>query len=1096
MKKIIVILIIISILTVNLRTNFVLAQDNNQIDFSSYYLQCKIPEHIKVEELETATETVEYISEFENFSGLSEPSSASSFLESLLKGFIGSLLTDLANQILSSLLGKVPVGASEVNADIRNSIKESTKNVLASIKASIQLSIKDTLEYFKFKLINKVNDLIYGKILKNYLSDINLYRNFRLFLAQQKAINRVLNKYKNLPCIPDDFKWCFVSILKNNSLIGVDLASQSENANKLIKYVNAFMKLQELNILGKRSCEPEEEKLVYENLGLEEPIYEEALSSWGEGGSVYAAFNTKPKNLITKIEAKPRNVFANIFSLINPKVLLAQFYPSQDFGSYGKIFFPFIEKINTEINLRNCSYLISRDLAIINAELEKEKERLGIQFQQPGGFTFKPKTECLKTWAEVEREEVMRQLDQARDKEDTQKIERLNAALKDLEQRISQQKDITGEDPRCLIPGPTISAPSDYERLKEQILTSPLEFFKSQERAANTLVAFIRSWLSTKLFKILDKGFASLESRKTKSEVITDITKAYEEDRIKKICDKTESVGVRGVSQICRQTLESQKQTIGEILKNDVKDLSLRLRKILLPFKEVISETDNFHNTITALIDYIENNNLNISEDKLIELGNIAQQIDANKKELDDINNNFSNSSSTINQLIGLQLNTTTITELQEDIDAITKEMENLEKSFKENTQRVNSLLSEAYNLGFNSKLTTFFSNYPNMSLLIKNSYRCEPFPRDYIFYYDEPQGYEGYKAGGVCNYYSTYPTLGNKINLTFHKNFYSTHLMDVNDLNYEWIKRRYDESQADLIYDRPFKLYHGYENRYVSAYLIAHDLLIILYSLYGQDETSINSNSFMNSLNTHISNLASVNIDINRKQEFVNEIKNVLIPYFDKLEKFSIYLIGFTKNNTTPAGTLLYDFNFTYSSGRGSSVSLNTGEILEHIKKLSSLYKEILNIIIKMYTEQDSDIIRYGKLKQRLLDLNKQLEEEQNKALDELLSKLSSEEINAIYSSLENNVEKINDIMDSNYILCQEYNDLLKDIEEELKSAPPEANTSLPESETEPETESYKIQKETKFSLIKRAFDITKNLIASIFNVFNIFKPKKIYIK
>jgi hypothetical protein len=1091
MRKIIVFLIIISILTVNLRINFVLAQ-NNQIDFSSYYLQCKIPEPIKIEEFESATETVEYISEFENFSGLSEPSSASSFLESLLKGFIGSLLTDLANQILSSLFGKVPVGASEVNADIRNSIKEATKNVLASIKVSIQLSIKDALEYFKFKLINKVNDLIYSKILKNYISDINLYRNFRLFLAQQKAINRVLNRYKNcLSCVPDDFRWCFVSILNNAQIAGLDLASQSENAAKLIKYVNAFIKLQTLNILERGICESrEEETILYNCLGVQPPLYEEALSSWGEGGPASAAFNTKPKNLITKIETKSPNVFANIFSLINPKGLLAQFYPSQDFGSYGKIFFPFIEKINTEINLGNCSILMSRIMAEINAELEKEKERLGIQFQQPGGFTFKPKTECLKTWAEVEREEVMRELARAMEKGDREKVNKLSTTTEILNQIIAQQKDITGEDPRCLIPGPTISAPSDYERLKEQILTSPLEFFKSQERAVNTLVAFIRSWLSTKLFKILDKGFASLESRKTKSEIVTDITKAYEGNRIKEICDKTESVGVRGVSQICRQTLESQKQTIGEIVKNDVKDLSLRLRKILLPFQEVISETDKFHNTITALIDYIENNNLNISEDKLIELGNIAQQIYANKKELDDINNNFSNSSSTINQLSTLQLDTATITKLQEERDAITKEIENLESRFRKNTQRVNSLLSEAYNLGFNSKLTTFFSNYPNMSLLIKKSYRCEPFPRDYIFYYDEPRGYEGYRAGGVCNYYSTYPTLGNKINLTFHKNFYSTHLMDVNDLNYEWIKRRYDESQADLIYDRPFKLYHGYENRYVSAYLIAHDLLIILYSLYGQDETSINSNSFMNSLNTHISNLVSVNIDLSRKQEFVNEIKNVLIPYFDKLERFSIYLIGFTKNNTTPARTLLYDFNFTYSSGRGSSVSLNTGEVLEYLKKLSSLYKEILNIIIKMYTEQDSDVIRYGELKEDLMRLNKQLEEEQNKVLDELLSKLSSEEINALYSSLENNVEKINDIMDSNYNLCQEYNQLIKDIEEELKSASQETAPSLPEGE------SYKIQKETKFSLIRRTFDITKNLIASIFNVFNIFKPKKIYIK
>ncbi len=1092
MRKIIVFLIIISILTVNLRINFVLAQ-NNQIDFSSYYLQCKIPEYIRTEEFETATETVEYISEFENFSGLSEPSSASSFLESLLKGFIGSLLTDLANQILSSLFGKVPVGASEVNADIRNSIKESTKNVLASIKASIQLSIKDALEYFKFKLINKINDLIYGKILKNYISDINLYRNFRLFLAQQKAINSVLNKYKNLPCIPDDFKWCFVSILKNNSLIGVDLASQSESANKLIKYVNAFMKLQELNILGKRSCEPEEERLVYENLGVEEPIYEEPLQSWGEGGPASAAFNTKPKNLITKIETKPRNVFANIFSLINPKSLLAQFYPPQDFGSYGKIFFPFIEKINTEINLRNCSYLISRDLAIINAELEKEKEKLGIQFQQPGGFTFKPKTECLKTWAEIEREEIMRELAQAIEKGDTQRVQELDGRLQGINQLISQQKDITGEDPRCLIPGPTISAPSDYEKLKEQILTFPLEFFKSQERAANTLVAFIRSWLSTKLFKILDKGFASLESRKTKSEVVTDITKAYEGDRIKKICDKTESVGVRGVSQICRQTLESQKQTIGEIIKNDVKDLSLRLRKILLPFQRVISETDNFHNTIIALIDYIESNNLNISENKLIELYNITQQIDANKKELDDINNNFSNSSSTINQLSKLQLDTATITKLQEERDAITKEIENLESRFRENTRRVNSLLSEVYNLGFNSKLTTFFSNYPNMSLLIKQEGNdCIRFPAWYIAYYET--GESIIMDHNPC-YINPYPELGTKRELTFYKNFYPTHLMNW-DFDYQAIKTRYDNSRADIRGD-PYRysVYPSQDKR-VYAYFIAHDLLIILYSLYGQDETSINSNSFMNSLNAHISNLVSVNIDLSRKQEFVNEIKNVLIPYFDKLEKFSTSLIDFTKSTTVDANTLLYDFNFTYSSGRGSSVSLNTGEVLEHIKKLSSLYKEILNIIVKMYTEQDSDIIRYAKLKEDLIQLNKQLEEEQNKVLDELLLKLSSEEINALYSSLENNVEKINDIMDSNYNLCQEYNDLLKDIEEELKSAPPEANTSLPESETGLETESYKIQKETKFSLIKRAFDITKNLIASIFNVFNIFKPKKIYIK
>jgi hypothetical protein len=1094
MKKIIVILIIISILTVNLRINFVLAQDN-QIDFSSYYLQCKTPEPLKIEELETATETIDYVNEFENFSGkeLKPPG----FFEGLIQGLITEIASGLLGDLLNSLIGKVPVGASEVNLDIRNSIKETTKNITASIKASIQLAIKDALEYFKFKLISKINDFIYNKILRNYISDINLYRNFRLFLAQQKAINRVLNKYKNLPCIPDDFKWCFVSILKNNSLIGIDLASQSENADKLIKYVNAFMKLQELNILGKRSCEPEEEKLVYENLGVEEPVYEEALQSWGEGGPASAAFNTKPKNLITKIETKPRNVFANIFSLINPKGLLAQFYPSQDFESYGRIFFPFIEKINTEINLRNCSYLISRDLAIINAELEKEKERLGIQFQQPGGFTFKPKTECLKTWTEVEREEVMRELTQAMEKGDTQRVQKLDKILQDIEQRISQQKDITGEDPRCLIPGPTISAPSDYERLKEQILTSPLEFFKSQERAVNTLVAFIRSWLSTKLFKIIDKGFASLESRKTKSEILTDIKNAYSKERIEKICSKTEYLGTPGLTQSCKDTLESQLVKTTEIAQNEISDAIKKTGKILSKLTEILDNLDEMSSTTNAfsekLDEYLTAQNLTISEEKIIQLEEIKNRINRNLETLNNIKNTLP--TSTLEELDNIKniLNSATITALTNEISSTSKRIEELEKTVGEKLKTISFEMSKLYNIGYNNKLMTFFADYPDVKKLISKNSNCIPFPSDYIFYYDEaPPNRQDKIIGGRCFYYNdNYPDLKNEIKLSFYKRFYPTHLFNLN-LSYKWIEDRYEKSEVDIHGDREDKIVAS-TNRYASIYLIAHDLLIILYSLYGSAQTTVDQGYFLSSLNTHINNIISGNFDPTQLNTIQNEIENYLIPYFDKIETYASYTIQYTKNYKTPAGTYLYEFNFRYSAEPNKltrTIALRLGETLEYLKDLASSYKNILIKTNELVLKQGVEMNELARLKSRLIDLNKQLEEETNRIWGIYLSKLNEEEINKISNELENNVSQINDIMDENYNLCQEYNQLLKDIEEELESASQEPTPSLPEGE------SYKIQKETKFSLIRRAFDITKNLIASIFNVFNIFKPKKIYIK
>jgi|GEM_PF-2988065 len=1102
MKKIIVFLIIISILTLNIPLNFVFSQDYNEIDFSSYYLQCKIPDPIKIEELEYTTDTVEYISEFEYFSG-KEPKPPG-FFESLLRGFLAEILTGIIGDVISGLIGKVPVGAREVNIDIRNSLKETTKNLAASIKASIQLAIKDALEYFKFKLISKINDFIYNKILKNYISDINLYRNFRLFLAQQKGLNRILNKYKDLPCIPDDLRWCFASILKNNTIAGLDLASQSENARKLMKYFNAFMKLQELNILSKRPCEPEEEIFVYKNLGITEPIYEEALESWGGFEGASSAFNSKPKELIAKIETKPQNALANIFNLINPKNLLAQFYPSQDFSSYSSILFPYIEKINTEIQLKNCSYLISRDLAEINAELEKEKEKLDIQFQQQGGLTFKPKTECLKSWSEVEREEVMKQIAQAMEEGDTEKVQELDKKLQDVNQRIDQEKNISGEDPRCLIPGPTLSSPSDYEKLKEQILTSPLEFFKSQERAANVLVAFIRSWLSTKLFKIIDKGFASLESRKTKNEILTDIKNAYSQERIEKICSKTEYLDSPGLKQACKDTLESQLAKTAEIAQSEIEASYKKLIKILDKLTKVINETENYLSTTTSFNDelysYLENQNLKLSEEKLIQLEQIKFLLNKNSERLIQIQNFLP--SSTLEEIrnINQLLESATITQLNLEIASTSQKIQEVESKIEDKIKSINFEMSKLYNIGYNNKLMTFFSDYPDVEKLIKKSSKCLSFPSYYIFYYDEAQREDlsDKIIAGSCTYKGKqpiiYPNLKEEVKLSFYKKFYPTYLFDLklSELTYDWISSRYEDSTVDIHGDGKDEI-KASTNRYASIYLIAHDLLIILYSLYGSSQTTIEQSYFLNSLNTHLNNIISGAYDPSQLNQIQKEIDDYLIPYFEKIEAYANNTIQYTKTVTTPANTPLYEFEFRYSAEPKKltkAIALKLGEALEYLKDLSSSYKNILIKIKELITEHGTELEELVILKNKLNELNKLLEEETNRVWNEYLSKLDEEEINKIANNLENYTEEINNIMNENYELCKNYNDLLRSIEEELKSESQEPIPSLPESE------SYKMQKETKFGLIRRTFEITKNLIASIFNAFNIFKPKKIYIK
>jgi len=1091
MKKIFIFFIIISLLNLSIKVDLIFAQNNeqdnqNKVDFSSYKLRCEPPQYIKIEELEAATETVEYISEFENFAGFEEK--PPSFLEELIRGVITGLAMDLVGSFVEGLFGKVPVGAKEVNADIRNSIKESTKNVLASIKASIQLAIKDAIEYFKFKLINKINDLIYNKILGNFIKDINAYRNFRLFLAQQKALTRILNKYKNLQCIPEELKGCLDGILGNILLSGRNILSESENSGKLIRYFDSFIKYQKINILEKRVCEPEEEILVYKDLGLENPI-----SETEEEGSVYA-LNSKPNKLIAKVEGKSTNVFANIFKIINPKNLVAQFYTNQNLSMSNIIYFDINEIINREIHSRNCSWLLSSDFANILRELDKEKEKLDIESSQPGGLVFKPKSECIKTWSEVEKEELTRQINEAMDRGDEKKADELYRKLAEVDKRIEQEKNITGEDPRCAISGPTISSPSDYEKLKEQILTSPLDFFKSQERAATVLASFVRTWIATKLFNIIDKGFASLESRKSKNEIITDIKNAYSSQRIENICKKTEVLSVKGFSDMCKQTLQSQGKTITDLMTSDIKNESSKLVKILSSFQNISDKLNENNATITNLLQEIENNNYRdkISESNLGSLYNLQENNNTLVSELNSIIGSLDQASSTLSDLskITLELRNATITNLENQIASTTAEIERLNKEVEQTFNEFNRKISEIFDkfsYAYGSKISQFFEDYLDLE---KGG--ISNFPLEYIFV-------NGDMVGENPNYTLCSPSLGNREKLSFFSDFYPTHILNcLRGKSYEEIKSRFENSTLDIDFYYYKTRINGSSDARISTYFIVHDLIYIFYSLYNSPakKSGIQSESFLASINNLLTKLTAQNV----LSEKISQEIDRIYDYFDSLNNYASSTIKYAKDKG------IYDYeigiakkNKSLNQAEGKAIILRLGETLEFIYQLSQGYKEAIEII-KNRSSQDIEfwnkLQKLNELKAKLEELNKQLDKEKGKIWDEYLSKLSNEEINQISSVLENNIDKINDIMDREYELCKSYNEIVQKIEDEINSSISQSQSQQEEESLPQEEPTSQIQKESRISLIKRIFEITKNLFASIFNVFNIFKPKRIIIK
>lgn len=1099
MKKILVVFIIASLILNNLLINISFAQNQTtSINLSPYKAVCKFAS-IEVEEVTPeATETVDYISELENFAGTFGGGGEGGV--NILKGIFEGLITDIAvgsiSGFLEGLFGKVPVGAAETNNAIATSIKESTKNVLASIRTSIQLAIQDAMTYFKFQLINKVNEIIYGKILKNFIPNLEAYQNFRRFTAYQRAFNKVFSKYKNLPCLPAELKGCFEALLANANQTGINFSKGAENSDKLYRFINTFYNLQKLEILEKRTCESYELEQVYKNLELINP----ATSS-----TAFSVFKP-PEMYVARLpqEKKPgtlANIFSNlknIFGAINIKRLTAQLAPGfapQEISNSFDIYFDIYEPIRTQINISNCLAINDRFLTQVINDLQKEEGQLTAQIQQPGGTTFKPKTQCLKTWAEVEYEETLGALEEAMEKGDMKEIERLDKKREELRNKIEQQKEISGEDPNCLISGPTLSSPSTYEELKKQILTSPLEFFKSQERATNVLVAFVRSWLASKLFKIIDKGFASLEAKSSSNYYyLSDIKKAYDPNRIENICKEMQSTAVPKMYESCKASLGAQSKKILELEKQGVEELQKKVIKVFSKLNQVNLSIQSFIASSTALQNELQNytqyistssndkllaivNNLTVTRD---DFRNINQTISGSTSSLDKFLNN-----ETLNQIASVTKEyEAKIQSLDEEIASTSRELENLQR---EASQK----LASAFNLSgaATNKISTFFSDYFDLE---KIPYSISITKIRYL----TPSG--GYHDGEEVNYYNCIPTVGRRTKLSFFSDFYPTHIKDCLYYNdYTVIKNRFELSKVNIRGDGK-DLVSGntiLENStYYSLYFIIHDLIYIFYSLYNvpATKTGIQQESFLYATYNFLTNLMSGNVRV--PQNLENEI-NQIYEYFDALEKYASSTQAYIKEKGNMSDD---EFIIAKTGDWNAGLKLRLDESLELLQSTAKGFKEAIEVYRNAIQGNEQFVDQLTKLKllqQQRDNLIKEMEATTTALWSQVMNLVNPESLQSINNSIDQNLEKINTDIDNLNNLCEEYNNLIDQIEKEIneKLQAPEEQPELPPEETAPGAE---IQQPKAIMITQRIFEITKGMFANIFALFNIFKAKKIYIK
>jgi|GEM_PF-4635544 len=1117
MKKIIIFYIIFSFIFLNFR-GFVFAQ-NTEADIQEIKLErleCKLPPPIEEKE-EISTSSYEYVNPMESFSaeGVKENKSWLNELGDFVKGLVLTMLADFFSGLIQKV---VPTVAGRTDNAIAQSIKESTKNVIASIRTAISLALKDSLYYLQYKIISTILDKLHKLIAKHIIPDISTYKDLRIFLAYLRIVSKIIDSYKaKNGCIPKDLEGCMEDLV-------LALRTQAEklsNRNpKLTVWINIVFgqiekKVQELyceetveegggteegvmtgivkpskivinpdkiKIKGNKISFFVKNNYIKANIGsINQPMYFSIIDKngneiqklyidpkdknnvdlWNINEIVNSLIKEKKKSYSLKIKAcisnrcklNNLNLSLNIVkptkfslaSIFNPfkKVLslkalfskipfLAQtYYGETEEEAYGTNEYPIPNVQKTEEFLNRCAILTSDIGLDIQTKLQKEIEKLNIFLSAGGGF-FTEQVKCLVTWK----------------KED---------------QELANKGEITGYDPRCQIPGPTLGSPEIYKKIAlDQIVSGELDIFKNKEGITNLLVAYIRSWFDSKLYNIIDKGFASLEAKLSgKGNYASDVLSAYSPEEINKICERSSSATeIVGFKENCKSVLQSQGALITKALQNEyVVSYTKKINNLLNYVNEASSTFADYISKIKLNLDTITSTN--ISKNKIKELENILSELQNKQQEL----------MSTVQQLnIGGAKNifeefASTTKEIDKSptstkLSSITNKIENLEKEIGDKKA---TLEKNLYDLTLSpakaQKISQAFSKNMGVQIMVekdgtlevdKDSQNLNP---DYIIKKGDPK------------------------ELSFYKYFYPAYIDNLN------ISDRYNRNNQNQCIKYERKIFETKKIPYACPdLLIAYDLSRISNILWGRPSQSISEESFVDAFQAHVYDIVQ-----GKATPVLNDYK-YLSDFFEKTEGVISEIEKIISDNQM-SNVIFRVYETTYN------FDFTIGEVIGFLKDYIKKIREVLNILI------DYDLTsKLAELNNLMAEANKYqnwIDEQYDTAWKKLISNLNSEELNNLSYALEVNKEKAQEIVEDSYYKCQYANDLIDQIEAEINASlyeekPTEEGIEeeyIPEQIPAPEEEMPGAK-----GMIKTIFASIKNFIGNIFRIF--IKPKGIYLK
>ncbi|MGC8981672.1 MAG: hypothetical protein ACP5JU_01865 [Minisyncoccia bacterium] len=1091
MKKIIIFYIIFSFIFLNFRS-IAFAQEDNVEEISLKRLECKLPSLKK--EIEEATSSYEYINPMEGFSaeGVSEKPSVWDELKNI---FINAIKAGISG-FISGLLGNVPTVAPQTDNAIGESIKESVKNAVGSIRTAISLSLKDSQYYLQYRIWSEISNKLQSKISEGIIPDLTIYKDLRIFLAYLRIVSSVIDNYESKRgCIDPELKPCMEGLVSDLKRGANELADRDpklkiwvekvydkieKSANKLycsneqspgisgiIKPTNIAIKPNKVTLQNNKINFYIKDNYIKANIGsINQPVYFSILDKNGkEIQRIYVDpkygneanlwnINEISNNLIKEYKENNNlmikscisnscklnrlNIAFNVVqptrfslaSIFNPfkKVLslknlfskipfLAQTYYTGEEEAYPTKEYPIPYVLETEAYMDACSRLSSDIGFDINNKLRKEIEKIDTILASSGGF--KEKTKCLTTWEEKD-------------------------------QQLADEGKILGDDPRCKVPGPTLTYPDVYKKIQEQIVSGELDIFKNKEQSTNLMVSFIRSWMDSKLFKIIDKGFNSLEAKFSGESYVSDIANTYNPQRITEICKRVGgATDIKGIEENCKSVLDSQGKMITKALEKEYStDLSNKTTNILNYIMEASSTIGSYIETLSSNLATINslNNIPDETKEKITELNDILSNLENDRRDLASTTESLSNISgiedifNEYNERIKWIDSSATATEIGE----LNKKIEKLENEIATTTQELQTKINRLSNIVQKStKISLAFSQF-SPTFEIKIMYEEDGIlkeERDKTTDHLNPV----YKIGK-----------GNIKKLSFYKYFYPDYIDNLK------VNRYYNEKQCVT------KVCHLVvcEDYYYPCpdLLVAYDLSRIFNIFWSKPTSGVVEEGFVDAFINHLNNLLQGTAtptpgEYEYLYDEFGKIENIFPKDYDDKFFKAVYPDG--QNYTFPIGDAREYLNDFVSEAKNLLELLKDYNLAEKLKELNEL-------------------------KQRRDEYQKWIDEEYQKAWDDLLSGINPKQLDQLYYNLENNRYTIEEIANNSYDKCNKANDLINEIEMEIN-----INLQMPKEEIHIEEEGAPPQ--TK-GILKTIFASIKNFIGNIFGIF--IKPKEIYLK